>query len=467
MGRNLTDGFGHFYRPEPEDVRHAFEHGLIVLDTNVLLNVLRYSSIAREELLGVIESIGERCFVPHQVALEYNRNRVGVVAARHKELEEASADVDEIRGKLRGLVGRIRDRRMVSMEVSQHLEASVDGVISEFRDATSRAMEQYDLAAPNMVGQVDEWTKRLSTALDGRVADAPTDDIRQADAKEAKRRREEKLAPGFRDEAGGDYLWWAEVLREPTLKDRPLLVVSDDVAKGDWVFEQHGLRVGPHEILIDDVINAGGSGVWLATTRDLLKLAEESGLSDVSDATLAESEKLLGESRPEWTLDAYVALITTLESEGYESRVRVIREAAARSGFLGRSAVYAIAGLDEEDRSLRQFATPVRRASTQLSLAGIVESTTPDALEAQYDGPGKAKGYSVPTEFTDFEPLLREAEEFIAAEATLDWHVRDQGRAHLRSGLKRILLAHDDTEGAAHIADRLLARAEPSHREGA
>lgn len=462
MERNLTDDFGHYYKPAPDDERRAFDDGLIVLDANVLLHVLRYSSHARDELLRVIESIGTRCFVPHQVAAEYNLNRVSVVAARHKELAEAEGGVDEIRVKFRALIGRIRDRRIVSGEIAQKLDGTASSVIAEFNSAVADAMTNYDLSAPSMVGQVDQWTERLATALRGRVAAAPTEELRQADLKEAKRRREEKLAPGFKDEEGGDYLWWAEVLRHPGLRDRPLLVVSDDVAKGDWVFEQHGVSIGPHEILISDVIKAGGRGVWLATTHKLLRLAEDSGLTDVSASTLAESERLLDVSTPAWTLEGYTALLSALENESYLGRARVIRAAAARNGYLDREAVYEIAQLDVADRSLRQFATPVQRLTRRLTGAGVAVAGVKEALEAQYDGPGKAIGYSVPAEFVEFEATLRRADEYIENDATLDWHIREQGRAHLRSGLKRMLLSLGADESAERIADLLLDRAEAS-----
>lgn len=462
MSRNLTDDFGHYYRPSASDERHAFEDGLIVLDTNVLLNVLRYSSHARDELLSVIESIGSRCFVPYQVAAEYNRNRVRVVASRHKELAEAENGVDQIRTQIRTLVGHIRDRRIVSGETAQRLDKAANTAIAEFNSAVADAMTQYDLSAANMVGQVDQWTERLTAALAGKVAVAPTDELRQADQKEAERRREEKLAPGYKDDAGGDYLWWAEVLRHPELQDRPLLVVSDDVAKGDWLFEQHGLPIGPHEILISDITKAGGRGVWLATTHKLLKLAEDSGITEVSESTLAESERFLDVSASQWTLEGYVVLLSTLEYEKYYSRVRVIRAAASGKGYLDREAVYKIAQLDKSDRSLRQFATPVQRLTRRLVGEGMVEAEIKDALEAQYDGPGKAIGYSVPDEFVDFEATFQRAEEYIETEATLDWHIREQGRAHLRSGLKRMLLSSGVDESAERIANHLLDRAEAS-----
>lgn len=459
-GRSLTDDFAHYYRLDPDSERSAFDEGLIVLDTNVLLNILRYSSPAREELLQVIEKIGERCFIPYQIALEYNRNRVSVVADHHKELETIEKSVGEVRSSLRTLVATSRKRRILSEEVAQNLDDAATELMDEIGSEIANAITQYDLNAPSMVGRVDQWTARLMAALAGKVASAPSEQQREADTKEAGRRREAQLAPGFKDKVGGDYLWWAETLRNPDIKGRKLLVISDDVAKGDWLFEQHGITIGPHEILMSDAKKAGATGVWLATTRDLLKHAEDAGLTQVSEATLAESERLLDTKPAVWNLEGFIGLVVALDNEGYRDRVRVIRAAADAGGYLERESVYKIIGREESERSLRQFSTPVLRITRRLVNDGVVADGADEALGARYDGPGKAVGYAVPDDFAEFNKVLMAAESFIADQATLDWPIREQGRAQLHRGLKRMLSSHNIDGDVEGIADDLLDRAE-------
>lgn len=416
MGANLTDGFEHYYRAGAERVESAFENGLIILDTNILLNVLRFSPSAREELVGVLESVASRTRVPYQIAVEYNRNRVRVVTERKKELSAASNEIDEIRQSARSLFRRLRDRRFLHGEEILKLENSIDSFVRALEDASASALGQYDLDPASLVGEIDPFTHRLSQAFSGRVAERPNDELREEDLREATRRREAKIAPGFKDEAGGDYLWWAEVLRMPELSGKPLVIVSDDVAKGDWLFEEHGISVGPQAVLYEDVRKAGGTDLVLLTTRGLLEITERIGFSQVSEATIEESEKVLAKGGVAWPQAAYVELLRLLDLKGYETRVRVIRAAAFEGGYLDREAVYHIAGLDEADRSLRQFATPVQRLSTQLQDDGILPDGVTNALKAEYSGPGKAIGYSVPWEFNSFERRDRNLNEGDEAE---------------------------------------------------
>lgn len=402
MMTGLTDGFDHHYRPEKTRVLAAFETGLIVLDTNVLLNVLRYSPAAREELVGVFETISDRCFIPHQVALEYNRNRVGVVAARHKELLDAAAEIGSIRGKVQAVVNNLRNRRTLAAEDIGQLEESANTFFSTLENASNEAVNLYDLKPDDMVGTKDAWTECLATVLADRVAEKPADIELKKDHEEGERRKSEKLAPGFKDDEPGDYLWWAEVLRHPELKGRPLLVVSDDAAKGDWRFEERGHVIGPQPILIEDVRAAGGSDLILLTTRDLLRLVEGITPDRVSAGTIEESGAL-AERHAVWTYNTYIELLDTLDGEGYGDRVRAIETAAMNGGFVSRQGIYQVIGQDEEARSLRHFATPVQRVARGLVEEGLLSPHALTALWAEYEGPGKTTGYSVPPEFIEFQ----------------------------------------------------------------
>ena len=407
--RSLTSGFGYHYRPEQARVVQAFSAGLLVLDANVLLNVLRYTPSARKELLRVLAGVADRCFIPHQVAAEYNRNRVRVVADRHKELQDIAEEVEAIKRSVRTVLNGFKNRSTLRAKDVPALEKSVTDFLAALENAYEDALQQYDLEPDRLVGMVDEWTADLDAILAGHVAARPSDELLEADTIEAERRHSESIAPGFKDQNKGDYLWWAEALRHPDLPGKALLVISDDTAKGDWVYEERGIGVGPHPILIDDVKGAGGTDLVLLTTRDLLRLVGEvDPQRGVSGETLDESEKVLASRNVEWDERSYEWLLTQLSIEGYDDRVEAITTAATADGFVDRGEIYRIMGSDEDARSLRHFATPVHRLRKLLIRDGMLSPKSAEALSAVYDGPGKTIGYQVPPEFlsfsTHFEP---------------------------------------------------------------
>lgn len=412
MEANLLTGFDQYYRADRESQLAMFEASVIVFDTNVLLNVLRFSSSAREELIEAIASVANRTFIPHQVAIEYNRNRVDVVASRRSELDEVSNKNNEIRQSVSKLTNLLRRRRMVADSEVEKLDTAANEFFAVMEITSRDALDKYDLDPDSLVGVVDAWTKRLDTVLAGRVAAPPSAETRAEDLAEAERRKTERLAPGFKDEAMGDYLWWAETLRSERIVDRHLFVVSDDAAKGDWRYEQRGLTAGAHQILIDDALNAGARSLTLLTTSDFLTVLEGRGQAVVSESTIAESQQAQARSASPWLFRDYLALISGLERDGYSDRVDVIRTAGQNGGSILREAVYQLADMTEEDRSLRHFATPALRHAKRIEASGDEERTLLNPLSALYEGPGKTIGYQVPPEFVEFEHLmvfLREA----------------------------------------------------------
>ena len=52
---------------------------MVVPDANVLLNLYRYTDQARDDLLSVLERLGNQLWVPHQVLVEFWRNRDAVL----------------------------------------------------------------------------------------------------------------------------------------------------------------------------------------------------------------------------------------------------------------------------------------------------------------------------------------------------------------------------------------------------
>ena len=77
---DFSEQFREYLLPDEAEVRSAVATAMIVLDTNVLLSAYRFAPTAREELLAAIEQLGDRVWVPHQVGLEFHRNRYSVIA---------------------------------------------------------------------------------------------------------------------------------------------------------------------------------------------------------------------------------------------------------------------------------------------------------------------------------------------------------------------------------------------------
>ena len=103
--RGLFDGFEGYRTPTLDDYRHLLTEGLVVPDTNVLLNLYRYNAQARGDLLAVLDRLGERLWVPHQVLAEFWRNRE---SALWDPPDTATKAVEELKGHCQRAIAVVR-----------------------------------------------------------------------------------------------------------------------------------------------------------------------------------------------------------------------------------------------------------------------------------------------------------------------------------------------------------------------
>lgn len=87
---------GHFANA-PEDLKCLWEKSLIAVDANVLLSLYRYSAATRGEFLEVFKALGDRLWIPHQVAKEYLKNRLKVISDQAKSYDEAIQGLEALR----------------------------------------------------------------------------------------------------------------------------------------------------------------------------------------------------------------------------------------------------------------------------------------------------------------------------------------------------------------------------------
>jgi PIN like domain len=209
----VKNEFPEFYRPSEDELAAVYETATIVFDSNVLLSLYRTGTKERGEILELLEKVKDRLWIPHQVALEYHRNRLIVVAGLRtsingirskatKGLEEATKEVDNLptndkKRKLRELIESVvvdLTKKFEELEQSEHL--SLDGALIN-----------------------DPILAEFERLLDGKIGSKPSDDERNSRITEALRRQKLKQPPGYKDFdkdtdelKAGDYLLWAELL---------------------------------------------------------------------------------------------------------------------------------------------------------------------------------------------------------------------------------------------------------------
>lgn len=319
------------YRLDERARNDAFAEGLVVFGTNALLDLYRFSADARGEFLNLIEAVRERVFVPFQVAAEFHERRTEAVDGRTQEFVAWAAEALKRRNETRGLVRRLVDRARAQGNLGTELETTIEHAFEEVAAFIEGLALAYDLDPDQLAltpAEDDPIVVQLAPILDGRVGRQPPADLLERDRREYDRRAEAGIPPGFSDKGkssnrAGDYLWWAETLRHAAAAEwSSVIIVSNDVSKGDWVLNRRGNRIGPHPYLVNEMHETCSAELHWATTLEFLEGAPKAlGARSVSSTTLAQAREVPDEQPTDEELEAAVEAIL--------GRVRSADEAVA------------------------------------------------------------------------------------------------------------------------------------------
>ncbi|MEE4734607.1 PIN domain-containing protein [Pseudomonas alliivorans] len=305
----MRTSFIGYYPPTPEQYEILWNEALFILDTNVLLNLYRLPSAARDELLGVLELLKDRLWIPHQVGLEFQRGRLTVIANERKSTEDALAAAQNIVSQVKQKVEVLQiDKRGLGIQskpLLDQLEKSNEKLIEAIKAIHS---SQIDISSSDTVRST------LDELLTGRVGPAPQS---QPELDELIEKGEERFAnkipPGFADadkeknpnEATfmfdhikyqrkfGDLILWNQILNH--VKDneiKTVLFVTAD-RKDDWWWKEHGKTIGPHPELIREIKRSGGvEHFWMYSSLQFVEQANKYSQAKVSTESVAEIEQI-------------------------------------------------------------------------------------------------------------------------------------------------------------------------------
>ncbi len=82
----MKNSYKGFRQLSEADFKSLWKTAVFVFDANVLLNLYRYQSPTRDDLLKVLEKLGDRIWIPYHVGLEFERNRLIVIADQKKKV---------------------------------------------------------------------------------------------------------------------------------------------------------------------------------------------------------------------------------------------------------------------------------------------------------------------------------------------------------------------------------------------
>jgi hypothetical protein len=295
----VRDHFTAWYPLDDEQREKFIREGLVALDTNILLDLYRMNADARQDLLSLLKQLGNRLWVPNQVALEFHRNRFNVIYDQQDIIEKTRKVISESATKLREAVSQLRDHPVIDRRLLGDTINSAFAQINIYLDEACKEPVLSIEAARRGDPVLDAVTELLS----GRVGKAYDPDRMAKVTAEAKKRIQDKRPPGYadakkeEDKKVGDYVLWRQLMDEANQRMVPTLLITND-QKEDWYRRLHGITIGPRPELIEEMLQESGVSFHAQTLARFIQNASPV-LKPVKDATVSEVNRLDTERRVE------------------------------------------------------------------------------------------------------------------------------------------------------------------------
>lgn len=236
----MKNAIKEFLEPTNDEKQGLWEKCVFVFDTNVLLNLYRYSAKTRTSLLAAFESFKDRIWIPYQVAFEFMRKRCEVIYETVHRYDQFSKQIDAFTSKATETL-RLTPKDEEINDLKRYLYKWLD------------SNKERNLLVEN--ASDDEILNRILSIFDGRIGDKVDDEELSRIKKEGKERFEKSIPPGYKDDkkknnetddnnAYGDLIIWKQIIKFAQENNVGIVFVTHD-QKEDWWNIVKGKTIGP------------------------------------------------------------------------------------------------------------------------------------------------------------------------------------------------------------------------------
>lgn len=284
----MRDMFRGYYRPTDDELGGIWNAGDLILDTNALLNLFRYTKETREVFLGALTARQARLWLPHEAGVEFHRNRLRVVFEQDEPFDKLDGVVKSTREDVDKILSDYQNKEHPSLD-----ERAISAAWSKAFKAMEKEMDSARKKHRDYGAVVEDIFENVAKLYDGKVG-APYSREKLAELHaEAEVRYAAKTPPGYKD-AGkpvpdkyGDFIIWKQILDRGSAEKRPAIFVTDD-SKEDWWGRDKGRTHGPRPELVEEYYQSSGCRIHFYTPKRFLEFANPS----VSTKALDEVEQV-------------------------------------------------------------------------------------------------------------------------------------------------------------------------------
>ena len=340
--KNIFPGY---YRPTGEEFSNLWNSCLFIPDANVLLNLYRYSQETSNELIQILKQISDRLWIPHQAALEYQKNRLSTIAKQLEVYDEIKDLVEDSKKKLKNKLDSL----------SKHPYIKADNLMKIMKKACTtieKNLKKLRQGHPDLL-QHDNLREALDTLLEDKLGLPYSQEKLDGIYNLGKQRYQRGIPPGYEDSDKegtnkyGDLILWFQIIDKAKETNKSIILVTDD-RKEDWWRRFKGETIGPRPELIDEMLSEAGVSFYLYQT----------------DPFMENAQKFLEKQIKKEAID----------------EVREIRERDEECEQVMKEATMASFGLSDKFRTISDITSSLKLSDATLRAMDVI--TSPNVLRA-------------------------------------------------------------------------------------
>jgi len=227
---------------DSDTLKHLWSESIFIFDTNVLLNLYRYSKETSDKFISIIKELQDRIVLPYQIGLEFNENRLSVIGEQKKLYSE-------FRERFNVIISDIENKNRNPF-FSTDILNNLNNLRTRIDEEIFEKLQQYEISLHN-----DPILIQINDIFEGKINKRLEKKELQEIYKEGEVRYNSKIPPGYKDSKKegnkkyGDLILWKEIIHISKSKGKNIIFVLDD-RKEDWWLECQGQTISPRPELL-------------------------------------------------------------------------------------------------------------------------------------------------------------------------------------------------------------------------
>lgn len=238
----IEELFVGWYDYDVDEYSSLINNSKISLDTNVLLNIYRYSKETSDKTLYLLNKIRDRLIFSYYVAFEFTKNRKKVESA---SIEEYKKYQSKIESKYEEIINELK-------KISNNKLAKKDKLIESVIKNKEKVLQNFDSSIDKKMEVFKSGLeKEICQLFEGKIIDKYSDIEFESIKAEGIRRQKNQIPPGYKDEEkgeNGDYYIFKQLIDYSKNNDIDIIFVTDDV-KEDMFQTIRGIKSPRPELL--------------------------------------------------------------------------------------------------------------------------------------------------------------------------------------------------------------------------